>query len=76
MTNIYTKQQGLLSNVVMKIVPSDNLQGAWIVTGEGICFIDSVGNVKQVMGISVANSLDLVLRMRRTCWKRTFPIFI
>lgn len=59
--NIYTKQQGLLSNVVMKIVPSDNLQGAWIVTGEGICFIDSIGNVKQVTGISVANSLDLVL---------------
>ena len=34
--NIYTKQQRLLSNVVMKIVPSDNLHGAWIVTGEGI----------------------------------------
>lgn len=28
--NIYTKQQGLFSNEVMKIVPSDNLQGAWI----------------------------------------------
>ncbi|MGO4947776.1 diguanylate cyclase domain-containing protein [Blautia sp. Sow4_E7] len=59
--NIYTKQQRLLSNVVMKIVPSDNLQGAWIVTGEGICFIDSLGNVKQATGISVANSLDLLL---------------
>ena len=59
--NIYTKQQGLLSNEMMKIVPSDNLQGAWIVTGEGICFIDSLGNVKQATGISVANSLDLLL---------------
>lgn len=59
--NMYTKQQGLLSNVVMKMIPSENMDGIWIVTGEGICFIDADGNIKKVTGISVANSLDLIL---------------
>lgn len=58
---VYTKQQGLLSNVVMKVVPSENMKGAWVVTGEGISFIDEKGNVSDVTGISVANCLDMLL---------------
>ena len=59
--NIYSKQQGMLSNVVMKVVPSESLNGIWAVTGEGICFIDKSGNVKTVTCISAANCLDLLL---------------
>ena len=58
---VYSKQQGLLSNVAMKIVPSQKLDGIWVVTGEGLCFIDEKGDVQNVTGISVANSLDLIL---------------
>lgn len=58
---IYSKKQGLLSNVVMKIVPSEAMDGVWAVTGEGVCFIGDDGNVKKATGISVANSLDLLL---------------
>ena len=60
-TQIYTKQQGLLSNVAMKVVPSNHLKGVWVVTGEGLCFIDQKSKVQKVTGISVANCLDLIL---------------
>lgn len=60
-TKVYSRQDGLLSNVVMKVVPSDTMEGTWMVTGEGICFAGQNGNVKTVTGISVANSLDLLL---------------
>lgn len=60
-TNTYSKQQGLLSNVVMKVVASNRMEGTWIVTGEGICFIGRNGSIRQVKGIPVANSLDLLI---------------
>lgn len=59
--SIYSKQNGLLSNVTMKIVPSNRMDGEWVVTGEGICFIDRKGKIKQVTGIPIANSLDILL---------------
>ncbi len=59
--NIYSKSQGLLSDVVMKLVPSDTMNGVWAVTGEGVCFIDEEGNIKSATGIQVANCLDLIL---------------
>ncbi len=59
--NIYSKSHGLLSDVVMKIVPSDSMNGVWAVTGEGICFIDEEGKINSAKGISVANCLDLIL---------------
>ena len=59
--NVYNKKQGMLSNVAMKLVPSDRMGGVWTVTGEGICFIDQDGNVREVTGIPVANTLDLLI---------------
>lgn len=58
---VYSKQDGLLSNVVMKLVPSEKRNGIWAVTGEGICFIDENEKVQKVTGIPVANSLDMLL---------------
>lgn len=58
---VYNKKNGMLSNVAMKLVPSERMEGIWIVTGEGICFVDQNGNVSEVTGIPVANSLDLLI---------------
>ena len=60
MKKIYSKTQGLLSDVVMKLVPSDSMAGIWAVTGEGVCFIDEKGNIKSAEGIPAANCLDLI----------------
>ena len=60
-TKVYSKEDGLLSNVVMKVVPSDTMEGTWMVTGEGICFVGQNGGIRTVTGISVANCLDLLL---------------
>lgn len=58
---IYSKQDGLLSNVVMKLVSSEKMNGIWAVTGEGLCFIDEHEKVQEVTCIPVANSLDMLL---------------
>ncbi len=60
-TAVYTKEKGLLSDVVLKAVPSENLKGVWIVTGEGLCFIKENGEIQCAEGIPVSNSLDLIL---------------
>lgn len=59
--NTYSKQDGMLSNIVMKVVISDRMNGIWAVTGEGLCFIDKKEQVQTVAAISVANTLDLLL---------------
>ena len=58
---VFSKRHGLLSNVVMKLIPSKNMDGIWVVTGEGICFIDKNDKIKKVTGLPVANSLDFLL---------------
>lgn len=58
---VYNKKNGMLSNIAMKLVPSERMEGIWIVTGEGICFVDRQGNVREVTGIPVSNSRDLLI---------------
>ena len=58
---VFCKKKGLLSNVAMKVVPSNRMDGVWVVTGEGICFVDRKNNIESVSGIPVANSLDFLL---------------
>lgn len=62
--NVYSKEQGLPSGVVMKVVPSVLMQGVWLVTGEEICFINSENKIEKVKGIELANSLDLLITER------------
>lgn len=57
----YTKQQGLESNIVMKVVPSERLDGVWAVTGSGICLIGEDGTIQKVKNIPIANALDMLL---------------
>lgn len=58
---VFCKKKGLLSNVAMKVVPSNRTDGIWVVTGEGICFVDRKNNIESVTDIPIANSLDLLL---------------
>lgn len=65
-TQVYTKKQGLSSGVVMKLVPSERLQGAWFVAGEELYFVKNskYGGVPQpqrAANIGIANSLDMLL---------------
>lgn len=57
----YAKQQGMLSGVILKIVPSERLNGSWLVTGEELCFLSSDGVIQQITELPAANSLDLLL---------------
>lgn len=58
---VYSKQQGLSSGSVMKVVPSKQMKGVWLVEGEEICFLNQYGTIQKVTGMEIANSLDLLL---------------
>ena len=57
----YTKEDGLFSGSILKVVPSENLGGAWLVMGEGICHISEEGDIQKVTELPTANCLDLML---------------
>lgn len=59
--NIYTKQQGLLSSIVMKVVPSGQLNGVWLVSGIGIDFLTDDGEVIEIEDIGMSNVLSIEL---------------
>lgn len=58
---IYTKEQGLASDVVLKAVPSERMKGIWFVSSEGICFMDQKKEMQSITGIEMADSMDLIL---------------
>lgn len=57
----YTKKDGLFCGCILKVVPSKNLGGAWLVMGEGICYISDDGYIQKVTNLPTANCLDLML---------------
>ena len=57
----YTKEDGLFSGCVLKAVPSENIGGAWLVMGEGLCYISEDGYIQKVSELPTANCLDLLL---------------
>ncbi len=59
--NCYTKEEGLFSGCILKVVPSENMGGAWLVMGEGICYISEEGYIQKVSELPTANCLDLLL---------------
>lgn len=58
---VYTKQQGLLSNIVMKVVPSQKLHGTWFVSGIGINFLSEDGKITEIRDIGMSNVLSMNL---------------
>lgn len=57
----YTKEDGLFSGCVLKAVPSESMGGAWLVMGEGLCYISEDGYIQKVSELPTANCLDLLL---------------
>ena len=57
----YTKDSGLLSDNILKVVPSNSMDGVWIVMSEGICFLSSDGELQKVTCVETINSLDMLL---------------
>ena len=61
--NILTKEDGLITDVVMRLTDSVTLPGFWVVTGAGIGHFEPEDqSVKPITGMTIANSLDLLVR--------------
>ena len=59
--NIWNKQRGMQSNIVMKVVPSADMQGVWLVTGEDIYLLGMDGSLQRTSNDGIVNARDLLL---------------
>ena len=59
--NIWNKQKGMQSNIVMKVVPSADMQGVWLVTGEDIYLLGADGSLRRTSNEGIVNARDLLL---------------
>lgn len=55
-----TTDDGLTSNVIMKMWPGEELQGIWMITGNSVSFLDSAGKINSVGGFVSGNRLDIL----------------
>ena len=59
--NVWNKQKGMQSNIVMKVVPSADMQGVWLVTGEDIYLLGADGSLRRTSNDGIINARDLLL---------------
>ena len=59
--NVWNKQRGMQSNIVMKVVPSADMQGVWLVTGEDIYLLRTDGSLLRTSNDGIVNARDLLL---------------
>ncbi len=59
--NIWNKQSGMESNIVMKVVPSVNMKGVWLVTGENIYLLGADGSLQKTSNYGIVNARDILM---------------
>lgn len=55
-----TREDGLVSNVILKLRIDEDGSGCWVVSGSGIAHLSKNNEVRNVTGIPMTNSLDLI----------------
>ncbi len=59
--NNFTKNDGLYSDCVLKVVLSNKKQGVWLVMSEGINFLGNDNAMQRVTAVPTANTTDMVI---------------
>ena len=62
----YGKEDGLTSNVIMKMTPSEAGEGLWLVTGNKLVYLNPDGSCRQIEGLNTTNNLDVLIREGKT----------
>ena len=63
-----TTEDGLSSNVIMKIYRSDAFNGLWLVTGNNLDFLGDDGTVTSIENFPSTNNLDLLIMENGDAW--------
>ena len=58
---VWNKQRGMRSDIVMKVVPSTDRGGVWLVTGEDIYLLSPKGVLQHAPDEGIANARDLLV---------------
>ena len=66
-----TTEDGLSSNVVMKIYRSRAFDGVWLVTGNDLAFLGDDGSVTSISSFPSTNNLDLLMPESGDVWLLT-----
>lgn len=67
-TGEITKKDGLSSNVILRMVFDDVHGGIFVVTSNGLCYIDKEGKVKSLNRFPYSNNFDLVMDKKGSAW--------
>ena len=65
-TGHYSKEDGLSSGVVMRLVKSMNEEGAFVVTSNSLSYMDADGNIRECTNFPYYNNFDVVERQDGT----------
>ena len=65
-TGHYSKEDGLSSGVVMRLVKSMNEEGAFVVTSNSLSYMDADGNIRECTNFPYYNNFDIVERQDGT----------
>lgn len=65
-TGHYSKEDGLSSGVVMRLVKSMNEEGAFVVTSNSLSYMDAAGNIRECTNFPYYNNFDVVERQDGT----------
>lgn len=62
------KQEGLSSNVILRMVYDPFTDGVFVVTSNGLCYMSSKGDIRSLANFPYSNNYDMVCAEDGTCW--------
>lgn len=65
---VIKKENGLISDVILRVTEASDGSGLFVITGSGICFIDIGGNVRQLNNFPYFNNFDAVTDKEGNMW--------
>lgn len=63
-----TRQDGLSSNVILRMVADTNSEGVFIVTSNGLCYSSQKEKIKKLDNFPYSNNYDIVCDDSGMCW--------
>lgn len=59
-TDTFDQDCGLSSEIILKMIPEQDGEGMFIVTGNGLCYMDEKGTIRSLTNFPYYNNYDLV----------------
>ena len=62
------KEDGLSSDVIIRMIYDPSTDGVFIVTSNGLCYMSSTGEISRLSNFSYSNNYDMICNEDGKCW--------